>query len=147
MKTEITGIAAFGGEEYGELRATPKGTAVLNFSVGERDRESGNISQWHSLVAWGPMAEKIQAHVRKGTLVAVTSYGYDVQAWASKNGPAAKAVFTVHEIKQWEGKSKAEGGGFVELRVRGDSPDTMPSDDHFPDEPPPGFIEDDDIPF
>ena len=56
-----------------EIRTTPSGKKVANFSVCTSDRwtdkegKKQESAQWHRLVAWGPVAEIIEKYVRKGS--------------------------------------------------------------------------------
>ena len=56
-----------------EIRTTPSGKKVANFSVCTSDRwtdkegKKQESAQWHRLVAWGPLAEIIEKYVRKGS--------------------------------------------------------------------------------
>ena len=56
-----------------EIRTTPSGKKVANFSVCTSDRwtdkegKKQESAQWHKLVAWGPLAEIIEKYVRKGS--------------------------------------------------------------------------------
>ncbi len=55
-----------------EVRATPNGTMVANFSLATTERakdQGGNWSdktEWHNLVAFGKLAEIIRDYVKKG---------------------------------------------------------------------------------
>jgi single-strand DNA-binding protein len=73
-----------------ELRFTPAGKAVVNFTIGTNsrvfDRAAGEWKQhgdatWHSVSAWGPMAENIAESLGKGDEVtvvgALTSHTYE----------------------------------------------------------------------
>ncbi|MCS7182274.1 MAG: single-stranded DNA-binding protein [Thermoanaerobaculum sp.] len=60
-----------------ELRHTPAGLAVARFSVATNERwrdKDGNRqerTQWHTVVAWGKLAEFCQQYVSKGRQVYV----------------------------------------------------------------------------
>lgn len=60
-----------------EIRFTPSGTAVINFSVAtNRSYKSGN--EWkeevtfHNVVAWANLAQQLSTRIKKGTRVHVT---------------------------------------------------------------------------
>lgn len=62
-----------------ELRVTPNGkaTVTMRVAVTDRYRSPGGdwvdgATSWHSVVAWGPLAEHIAASVGKGERVIVT---------------------------------------------------------------------------
>ena len=57
-----------------ELRYTPQGTAVCNFSVATvktftKDGEKQEKTTWHNIVAWGPLAEICGKYLSKGKQV------------------------------------------------------------------------------
>lgn len=61
-----------------ELRVTPNGKATVSMRVAVTDRYRGaggdwtdGATSWHSVVAWGPLAEQIAASVGKGERVVV----------------------------------------------------------------------------
>src|SRR5580700_6901537 len=60
-----------------EVRYSPSGTAVANFSLATNERfkdrngEWQDRTEWHSIVAWQRLAEIVGEHVRKGTKVYV----------------------------------------------------------------------------
>ncbi len=60
-----------------ELRHTPSGVAVARFSVATNERwkdKDGNRqehTEWHTVVAWGKLAEFCQQYVSKGRQVYV----------------------------------------------------------------------------
>lgn len=60
-----------------ELRHTPSGVAVARFSVATNERwkdKDGNRqehTEWHTVVAWGKLAEFCQQYVTKGRQVYV----------------------------------------------------------------------------
>lgn len=59
-----------------EMRYTPDGTAVTNFTVGTnrtytRDGEKVQETTWFRVASWGKMAENVNRFLRKGSLVQV----------------------------------------------------------------------------
>ena len=61
-----------------EIRYTPSGTAVANFSIATSeswtDKESGEKrerTEWHRIVAWGKLAEICGEYLHKGKQVYV----------------------------------------------------------------------------
>lgn len=59
-----------------ELRATPGGSSVANFSVATTERwgkgeDAQEKTTWHRIVVWGPLAEIAGKYVRKGSQVLV----------------------------------------------------------------------------
>ena len=55
-----------------ELRYTPSGTAVANFSLATDERwssngESQSRTEWHNIVVWSKLAEICNQYLTKGT--------------------------------------------------------------------------------
>lgn len=74
-----------------ELRYTPSGTAVCNMRLATneayRDVE-GNLverTEWHSLVAWGRLAEICNQYLRKGSKVYVEG-ALQTRSWEDREG-------------------------------------------------------------
>ncbi|GAO42365.1 single-stranded DNA-binding protein [Flavihumibacter petaseus] len=60
-----------------EIRITPNGKRVANFNMATDDNytnsqgEAVKEVQWHHVVAWGKLAEKVEAELKKGCRVRV----------------------------------------------------------------------------
>ncbi len=74
-----------------EMRYTPSGTAVTNFSIATdrkwRDK-AGALQEettWHDIVCWGKQAEFVGEHCTKGRLVFVEGE-IQKRSWDDKNG-------------------------------------------------------------
>lgn len=73
-----------------EVRTTPGGTTVANFSVAtsrkwkDRDGERQESTEWHNCVAWGKTAEVIGEYVGKGSKLYVEGR-LETQSWEDKN--------------------------------------------------------------
>ncbi|HZL21149.1 MAG TPA: single-stranded DNA-binding protein [Polyangia bacterium] len=69
-KNEMTLIGFLGSDP--ELKYTPSGRPVTNFSVAttERWKDKAGAAQerteWHRIVAWGSLAEVVAKHLQKG---------------------------------------------------------------------------------
>lgn len=74
-----------------ELRSTPTGTAVINFTIATTDRwtdksgEQKEDTEWHRLVAWGKTAELIGQYVQKGNRLFITGK-LQTRKWQDKSG-------------------------------------------------------------
>lgn len=75
-----------------EVRTLANGNAVANLSVATtekwRDKQSGEMkerTEWHRVVAFGPLAMVIQNHVRKGSKVYVEG-AIGTRKWTDKAG-------------------------------------------------------------
>jgi single-strand DNA-binding protein len=75
-----------------ELRYTPSGAAVANFSVATseswKDKASGEnkeSTEWHKCVAWNRTAEVIAEYLHKGSKIYVEGK-LQTRKWEDKNG-------------------------------------------------------------
>jgi single-strand DNA-binding protein len=74
-----------------ELKYTPGGQAVANFSVATTDRWTGQDGQknertvWHNIVAWGKQAELAKEYLRKGRQVYIEGR-IDNRSYDKKDG-------------------------------------------------------------
>jgi single-strand DNA-binding protein len=68
-----------------ELKFTPSGQATAKFSLAtSRKVKDEWVSTWHSVVAWGQLAENIASSCQKGDRVVVIGR-YDNREWEDKN--------------------------------------------------------------
>ena len=76
-----------------ELRYTPQGTAVCNFSVATNERrrdkagEQQDITTWFRVNAWGRQAENVSKYLSKGRRVYVQGRLH-VEEWTDRDGKA-----------------------------------------------------------
>ncbi|MDW8305078.1 MAG: single-stranded DNA-binding protein [Acidobacteriota bacterium] len=74
-----------------ELRYTPRGIPVANFTVAtneKRRREDGeveNVTTWFRITLWGPLAESTARYLQKGRQVFVEGR-LRLQEWQDRNG-------------------------------------------------------------
>jgi len=74
-----------------ELRYTPQGTAVCNFSVATNERrrdkagEQQDITTWFRVNAWGRQAENVSKYLSKGRRVYVEGRLH-VEEWTDRDG-------------------------------------------------------------
>ena len=75
-----------------ELRSTPKGTKVLNFSLATsrrwKDRETEEVhdeTDWHRIVVWGRQAEVLSEYLKKGSQVHVEGR-LQTRSWSDNDG-------------------------------------------------------------
>ena len=127
-----------------QLRFTPQGRAVADFSVADTPRrfnrdtnawEDAGPTLWQRVQVWGPEGEKAAEEVRKGSLVTVSGR-VKADEWQDKQtGETRKSttlvadVVYVHPPKDQQGQQPAQadpwgsaptGGGF------GDNNDPAP---------------------
>jgi single-strand DNA-binding protein len=114
MYQQITIIGRLGHDP--DLRYTPQGTPVCNFSVatdyiynnanGERQQRT----TWFRVVVFGKMAENCNAYLAKGRLVLVTGR-VSMNTWTDRDGNA-RASLDVHAdtVRFLSPKSSRENG-------------------------------------
>ncbi len=126
-----------------ELRYTPSGSAVCTFSLATSERfknkqgEQQERTEWHNIVAWGPLAEICGKYLTKGKQIycegRIQNRSYD-----DRDGNKRYISEVVINEMQMLGRAGDEPGG-----GRTSTPaESQPSP---PDEP--TFNPDDDIPF
>ena len=126
-----------------ELRATPSGASVSNFSIATTENWTGKDGQkqekteWHNIVVWGKQAETCGQYLAKGRQVYVegriTNRSYD-----DKDGNKKHITEIIaRDVRFLGGAGQGGGGGGGGMR---DSGFAAPAGE---DMPPP----EDDIPF
>lgn len=125
-----------------EMRYTPSGTAVTNFSIATNRRWTNNEGEqveevtWFRISAWGKLAEVCNQYLSKGRQVFIDGAlrpdeNGGPRVWTGKDGqPRASFEVTAHSVKF--------------LGSRGDREAYAPASS---DEDPPGMMEAEDIPF
>ena len=144
-----------------EMRYTPSGTAVTNFSVatktsvskertpecpdGWRDSYNGRnweLTTWWRVTAWRQLAETCNQFLAKGSQVYVegvvngpaTNGSQNPRVWTGNDGVARASFELTARMVKFVGRrggGGGEGGGGAEGT----------------EEPPPGFVEETEIPF
>jgi single-strand DNA-binding protein len=94
---ELTLIVGYVGRDP-ELRTTPHGLPVTNFSVAVNHRYTdpqGQLQErvkWYRITAWRKLAEACAQHVKKGQRILIEGE-VDASAWVdSKDGSARAAL-------------------------------------------------------
>lgn len=120
-----------------ELKYTPGGQAVANFSLATTERWTGQDGQknertvWHNVVAWGKQAELVKEYLRKGRQVYIEGR-IDNRSYDKKDGSGKGYI------------SEVVVQNIQFLGSRGDTGDA-PSANHEPPQEDAGG--DDDLPF
>lgn len=102
MSTSITILGNTGRDV--ELRYTPQGTPVANFSIASnsvRNTPNGQEKKtdWFNVSAFGKQAETLAKHARKGTQLLVRGK-LNLGAWTSRDGEARyNADVTLQEFE------------------------------------------------
>jgi len=122
-----------------EIRYTPSGAAVANFSVATseewKDKETGEKqerTEWHRVVAWRRLGEICGEYLRKGSQVYIEGR-LQTRDWEDRDGNKRYTTEIVAQSMQMLDRANKEG----RAESRGES---------YPVEEPVS-IPDDDIPF
>lgn len=74
-----------------EMRYTPSGAAVLNFTMATTDRwtdpsgEKKERTEWHRIVVWGKQAEVLHEYLKKGRQIYLEG-GLQTREWTDREG-------------------------------------------------------------
>lgn len=85
-----------------EVRYTPSGTAVANFSLAttdnwtNRDGQKESRTEWHRIVAWGRLGEICGEYLSKGSSVYIEG-SLQTNEWEDQEGNKRKTT----EIRAW----------------------------------------------
>jgi single-strand DNA-binding protein len=123
-----------------ELRYTPGGSAVANFTLATTESWNSKTGQreerteWHRIVAWGRTAELCAQYLAKGRTVYIEGR-IQSREWEDKEGQKRRTTEIVANTVQFLGSPRGAGGG----REAG-----PPPEESEPQQAPPP---DEDIPF
>ena len=125
-----------------ELRSTPGGQQVANFTLATNEQwtdkggQKQERTEWHRIVAWGKLADLCRDYLSKGRQVYIEGR-LTTRQWDDKDGNKRSTTEVVaQQIVFLGGSGRGEGGGGS--GSGGMSPEP-PSDG--------GGLTDDDIPF
>lgn len=100
-----------------EMRYTPSGTAVTNFSIPVDDRWTDREGQqqerttWFRVAVWGRQAEAIQQYLVKGKQVLVEG-SVDASAYTAQDGtPRARLDLRARNVRLLGSRGDGGGGG------------------------------------
>jgi len=123
-----------------ELRYTPSGQAVANFTLATnerwRDKDGNNQdrTEWHNIVVWGRQAETAKEYLSKGRPVYIEGR-LQTRSWDDKDGNKRYTTEIVAQRVQFlGGRDQGVPSG------AGEMPPEAPQPDNLADE-------DDDLPF
>ena len=127
-----------------EVRYTPDGTAVANFSVATSetwtDKQTGEKkerTEWHRIVAWRRLGEICGEYLSKGRQVYVEGK-LQTRSWEQDGVTRYTTEIVASEVQFMGGRGDAAGPGAPGRGQR--------ADQGYP-EPPMADTQDDDIPF
>jgi len=122
-----------------EMRYTPNGNAVTEFSVAvnrrsrSRDGEWQDETNWFRVSAWGRLGENVNQYLTKGSPVCVEGRFW-VRQWTSPDGREGSTnEINANDVVFLSGRDTDGGGGFGGDRPRDDfggggdmDPDDLP---------------------
>ena len=129
-------VGNLGGDP--ELRYTPSGTAVANFTLATseqwtgKDGEKKEQTEWHRIVAWRRLGEICGEYLHKGSQVYIEGR-IQTRSWEDRDGNKKYTTEIIAQTMKMLGSSGKEGR-------------TKSPEERFPSEEPIS-IPDDDIPF
>jgi single-strand DNA-binding protein len=126
-----------------ELRHTPQGQAVANFSVAtseswnDKSGQKQERTEWHRIVVWGKLGELCSKYLAKGRQVYVEGK-LQTRAWDDNNGQKRYTTEVVATTVQFlssaagAGAGRGASGGFDQSDSGGPDPFGAPPsfDDH-----------------
>lgn len=146
-----------------ELRYTPGGSAVSNFSIATNESwtnssgERQERTEWHRIVVWGRLAEICNQYLRKGSKVYIEGK-LQTSSWEGQDGVKRYTTEVVaREMQLLDSRSDMDGnygGGAPQSQQAAPQPQataatTAPAQDQGgtseSDSPP--YTADDDLPF
>jgi single-strand DNA-binding protein len=126
-----------------QLRYTPQGTAVANFSVATTEKftnkngERESRTEWHRVVAWSKLAEICGQYLKKGKQVYIEGR-IQTRQWDDKDGNKRSSTEVVATNMVMLGRAGEGGGGDTGAQE-------FPDDERATQEAPAG--QEDDLPF
>jgi single-strand DNA-binding protein len=148
-----------------EVRYTPSGSAVANFSVAtnetwtDKQGQKQERTEWHRIVVWGKLAELCGKYLEKGRQCYVEGR-LQTRSWQDKDGTTKYSTEVQATTIQFLGGERGAGtganaGGFNQSN-KGGANDFNQSNSNFGEQPGAGFggaapsepsFTEDDIPF
>lgn len=131
-----------------EVRATPSGQMVANFSIATTEKWKGKDSgqweektEWHNIVVWGKLAELCREYLHKGRPVYIEGK-LQTRSWDDKEGKKRYTTEVLAQTIQFLGARGDSVGAPDGRQASSDNSETS-----FAQSAPPSFNEDDSIPF
>ena len=116
MSTQVTILGNTGRDV--ELRYTPQGVAVANFSVAsntvrKRGASSEQKTDWYNVTAFGKQAETLARYLKKGSQILVRGK-LSLSAWETRSGePRVNADVALQDFEFAGGAAKNAGNSTV----------------------------------
>jgi single-strand DNA-binding protein len=138
-----------------EMRYTPSGTAVTNFSIATNrwssgpDGERKEFTDYHNIVAYNAgkrnLAEIVAQYTRKGALVYIEGR-IQTRSWEGQDGQKRRTTEIIaNDVQFLDSRSSSSGGGTGDGAPRQQRPaasDDIPAPDDAPRD-----VDPDEIPF
>ena len=116
-----------------EMRYTPSGTAVTNFSIATNrwssgpDGERKEFTDYHNIVAWNigkrNLAQQVADYLRKGSLVYVEGR-LQTRSWEGQDGQKRRVTEIIaNDVQFLEPRGSSGGTGAAPSRGAGPAPD------------------------
>jgi single-strand DNA-binding protein len=95
-----------------EMRYTPDGTPVTDFTVAVNEKwDGGERTTWYKITCWKRLAEVCAEYVRKGMQVMVIGT-VKASAWSDQEGnPRASLDLNAREVKFLGGRAEPSADG------------------------------------
>lgn len=133
MSTQVTILGNTGRDV--ELRYTPQGAAVANFSVASNTvRRRGEVQEqktdWYNVTAFGKQAETLAKYLKKGASILVRGK-LSLSAWETRSGePRVNADVALQDFEFAGGAAKNAGNRAADVVAE----KTASSDDYTDDD-------------
>lgn len=123
-----------------EIRYTPSGTAIANFTMAtsenykDKDGQKQERTEWHRIVAFGKLAEICGEYLAKGKQVYIEGR-IQTRSWDDKDGNKKYMTEIVANTMQMLGKpedTSALGGGQTTIGENTANPEPSPVDEDVP---------------
>jgi single-strand DNA-binding protein len=139
-----------------EMRYTPSGTAVTNFSIATNrwstgpDGEKKEFTDYHNIVAYNAgkrnLAEIVAQYTRKGALVYIEGR-IQTRSWEGQDGQKRRTTEIIaNDVQFLDSRSGGDGGGGGGQRSPRTVPDESNNNIPAPDDAP-RDVDPDEIPF
>jgi single-strand DNA-binding protein len=97
-----------------ELRKTPSGSAVANFSLATTEKftdkqgQQQEQTEWHNIVAWNKSAETMAQYLKKGSSVYIEGK-LKTQSWEDNGVKKYRTEILVHQFQFLDSKPQQQG--------------------------------------
>ena len=143
-----------------ELRYTPGGSAVSNFSIATNESwtnssgERQERTEWHRIVVWGRLAEICNQYLRKGSKVYIEGK-LQTSSWEGQDGVKRYTTEVVaRDMQLLDSRGDMDGnygGGAPQSQQAAPQPQATAATAQSPDDggagADPSYTADDDLPF